>query len=236
MPDDPEKHTSCLKCGYWLTGLAEPRCPECGRAFDPLDPRTFRSGRLGGAVRFLSSPPGRVLNAAIVVVALLSCLSVSAPGGYFLVQLFALLGWFFVGLVWIARVAISVYLTRRHVPPDHRPARSRGYLVGPVVVLVVAGAITLRIPYWCTFWVSRPFMDALAARAMTNNDPLPQKWFIGLYPVERIERIPGGVQFFIAHAGFLSEEGFVYVQPPPRSVGPSWKRRPGGWFEFYKSF
>lgn len=25
----------CQKCGYNLTGLSEPRCPECGRPFDP---------------------------------------------------------------------------------------------------------------------------------------------------------------------------------------------------------
>ena len=25
----------CRECGYILIGLPEPRCPECGRAFDP---------------------------------------------------------------------------------------------------------------------------------------------------------------------------------------------------------
>ena len=25
----------CADCGYLLFGLTEPRCPECGRAFDP---------------------------------------------------------------------------------------------------------------------------------------------------------------------------------------------------------
>jgi uncharacterized paraquat-inducible protein A len=25
----------CLRCGYNLTGLSEPRCPECGTSFDP---------------------------------------------------------------------------------------------------------------------------------------------------------------------------------------------------------
>jgi hypothetical protein len=31
----------CLGCGYSLKGLTDPRCPECGREFDSLDPRTF---------------------------------------------------------------------------------------------------------------------------------------------------------------------------------------------------
>lgn len=31
----------CLTCGYDLRGLPEPRCPECGRGFDPNDAATF---------------------------------------------------------------------------------------------------------------------------------------------------------------------------------------------------
>ncbi len=31
----------CLGCEYDLRGLPEPRCPECGRAFDPQNPKTF---------------------------------------------------------------------------------------------------------------------------------------------------------------------------------------------------
>lgn len=27
----------CLHCGYSLTGLTEPRCPECGTTFDPRE-------------------------------------------------------------------------------------------------------------------------------------------------------------------------------------------------------
>lgn len=32
----------CRGCGYRLEELREPRCPECGAAFDPADPSTFR--------------------------------------------------------------------------------------------------------------------------------------------------------------------------------------------------
>jgi len=35
----------CRKCQYDLTQLAEERCPECGRPFDPTKPRTFQKGR-----------------------------------------------------------------------------------------------------------------------------------------------------------------------------------------------
>ncbi len=31
----------CLDCGYDLRHLTEPRCPECGRPFDPGDESTF---------------------------------------------------------------------------------------------------------------------------------------------------------------------------------------------------
>lgn len=32
----------CKACDYPLTNLAEHRCPECGRAFDLANPKTFR--------------------------------------------------------------------------------------------------------------------------------------------------------------------------------------------------
>lgn len=31
----------CLGCGYLLRGLEQPVCPECGRKFDPADPKSF---------------------------------------------------------------------------------------------------------------------------------------------------------------------------------------------------
>src|ERR1035441_3994288 len=34
-------HMFCRGCGYALIGLPGHRCPECGRDFDPANPRTF---------------------------------------------------------------------------------------------------------------------------------------------------------------------------------------------------
>jgi hypothetical protein len=36
----------CLTCHYDLRNLAEHRCPECGRGFDPSDRRTFYPTKL----------------------------------------------------------------------------------------------------------------------------------------------------------------------------------------------
>jgi hypothetical protein len=43
-----ERHKRCLGCGYILDGLPENRCPECGRAFDPSDLRTYLSKTYSG--------------------------------------------------------------------------------------------------------------------------------------------------------------------------------------------
>ncbi len=37
----------CLGCGYSLRGLIDPQCPECGKAFDPNDPKTWSPRPLG---------------------------------------------------------------------------------------------------------------------------------------------------------------------------------------------
>ena len=34
----------CLGCGYFLRNLPTQTCPECGRPFDPADPRTMSLG------------------------------------------------------------------------------------------------------------------------------------------------------------------------------------------------
>src|SRR2546430_1645580 len=46
----PQPIGLCLDCRYALRWLPTPRCPECGREFNPLDPATMNMGRELSAV------------------------------------------------------------------------------------------------------------------------------------------------------------------------------------------
>jgi hypothetical protein len=65
----------CLACGYILDHLPEPRCPECGRPFDPGDPTTFARGAPRG---WLSSVAHALLAALLIVVSGVAGLCVGA--------------------------------------------------------------------------------------------------------------------------------------------------------------
>src|SRR5258708_9755694 len=67
----------CIGCGYRLIHLTVNRCPECGRAFDPDDPRTMSLGRpLWRWQRWLLRPLGwRSIALALIGTAALVYLS-----------------------------------------------------------------------------------------------------------------------------------------------------------------
>jgi hypothetical protein len=76
----------CWECGYPLQGLPTPRCPECGRSFDPVDPTTMNTGQVVGPVtRWLMSPPGwamYLLLAGAVVVSVWACVVPTRVGAF----------------------------------------------------------------------------------------------------------------------------------------------------------
>jgi hypothetical protein len=84
MPTDARAETlnrigRCIDCNYPLQGLAEPRCPECGRGFDPANPKTMNLGRpIGPRARLLSRPTGRP-TVVVALLALVAMLAVTRP-------------------------------------------------------------------------------------------------------------------------------------------------------------
>ncbi len=68
MPDTNSKR--CLDCGYILDRLPRPRCPECGREFDPGEPWTYAPAEAPtGWPQFLTAIVG-----GIVFLGALTCL------------------------------------------------------------------------------------------------------------------------------------------------------------------
>src|SRR5690242_19490405 len=80
---DVRRISRCLGCDYPLRGLTEPRCPECGRAFDPRDITSVNVGRpLGAFGRLLVSPPGRWSYFVAYLPFLLLLWAAAYPGSY----------------------------------------------------------------------------------------------------------------------------------------------------------
>jgi hypothetical protein len=141
----------CWECGYPLKGLPTPRCPECGRAFDPADPATMNLGRhVGGFAGKLLRPPGWPLYTFTLLAALVSVwaaaspmpsgqiasmlnrvweysnatnwpLVLAKPGAIEVRYAYAVLAWSLVAAVWIAR-RIGRGVTVRRIAPGQRAA------------------------------------------------------------------------------------------------------------------
>jgi len=141
----------CWECGYSLRGLSTPRCPECGRAFDPSDPATMNLGRhVGGLAGRLLRPPGWAMYTLTAIAVLVSVWAAAFPapsgqigpmligvwkqsgrrgwvgvlGAYGAVEVryaYAVLAWGVVAAVWIARRLARGIVVRR-IAPGQRAA------------------------------------------------------------------------------------------------------------------
>lgn len=61
----------CLTCKYALCGLPESRCPECGREFQPEDPRSYWDGQATRPWREAARFAGRAATTPFVVISLM---------------------------------------------------------------------------------------------------------------------------------------------------------------------
>ncbi|MEM6551481.1 MAG: hypothetical protein AAF750_05070 [Planctomycetota bacterium] len=149
----------CKTCLYNLTGTpARPgsgihECPECGRAFDPLKPRTTLRKPLSRWTRFWLSPPWVLAVVSILLTAgSFVALTGWGPGASDSARGFVLLSflsWFFVGLpltvAWLIRVIVLIALRRK---TEHRQHHRFGVFGG----LAWATPLLAWLSFWGTFW------------------------------------------------------------------------------------
>lgn len=177
-----EKH--CLNCGYDLRGLPEPRCPECGRGFDPDDPRTYFIGRRPWWYR--PEPLPSLLNLACIMVTTLWLLTLTSNPhesesgaclflpvlilGFGIDYLLRLLSWFSSGLGPVS------------APGEPRTRRRRPWrLAVPALCGALAGiGLFTDWDSQARLALSRPALERAAA-AVRAGQSVETPGFIGLY-------------------------------------------------------
>ena len=167
----------CLDCNYPLINLPSPRCPECGRGFDPRDRATFNTGRpLNWLDRKLLAPIGPVTFAAAAIpCAAMLYVSLSSQIYYMGVHIVLLtLTCGAVAAVVSVRLALRTFIPPATVPRP-RDRRRVGAVVaatGITCVLVIA-QVPLRVAFLC----ARPQLDRLVAdvRAGRVTEPIPPR-------------------------------------------------------------
>jgi hypothetical protein len=190
----------CIACGYSLQGLpagaAGYRCPECGRAFNPANPKTFRNtpqGRLASwLVKPMEWPMVCVSLAAAIGVMSVSRwkLSAFAPSAvdlfYYLrpeairnrsslvtwrdyVFTLSMLGAIFVFCYWLVRSSARELIQwHTGIKEDDRPADiGRRRTVFVIAMLVTVGGAILGWPY-------RLAQHCVALRLAANKTQLPR--------------------------------------------------------------
>jgi hypothetical protein len=231
-----EQTRCCLGCGYSLRGLEEAICPECGRAFDPLNSATFiPTESCPRSVLGLLTP----VRWPVRLAATLSILLViaSAIVGRFVAGVLAL--WLVVYLIvavpclvrswfrWFAIRGFDLYPPLQRVD-DPVFWRAKKWLAGSLIVSVLlyhALQILLLLILLIEFpWLSHKVHWLYDKEGMLAN--YPRDMWVGPVPVHVDYVIPWGV--------FLDVDGvkvaYVPMHPPPGMVREFFSHFAGDWY------
>ena len=205
LPDD----ALCLTCNYALRGLTSPRCPECGRPFDPDQPLTFNQGRpLDRWSKLLLRPIGRWAPIALWSLAALGVLGPAwliPSRGAAICWLLLWIG--FLIICWLRSTLRAVVVRNRRQPAIclriDDPFRRRTRRVFAFTTLLVM----TRAPFLVAMLVSRPWLDSAAhytwAVLPGNVEPPQHPRLCGLIMVHRTYAGPNQVTFHFFGGGTI---------------------------------
>jgi hypothetical protein len=235
LPADAE----CLGCRYPLAGVAQPACPECGRAFNPDNRLTYGPRIMSSTVGWALRGPGWGTLGAAAGVAVASALAGSLP--------LLSVEWFMLGLlgglavmgVSAVRAVLAAGALVRE--PSCRPMFRRGWWRW--AALVALGLLSLGLvayqPVWRIRWlVSRPAMDALAAQARANG-PVTRAHWCGAIHVSLAQPDGNSVRVNFQGGGLLASTSLVHspnAPPPVPGGGHGPFTLSGGWYLVAEGF
>ena len=140
--------------------------------------------------------------------------AVSAPGWYFELTLAVVGAWILVLAGWVVSVGVRA-LRRRSLF-----VLEAADFVTPALVPLVWALVHFDVPLHARYRLSRGAMDAAAKTVVVRPKRATAIHRIGLWPTDRVERIPGGMRFTVSGAGFLDPGGFAYSpRSEPANVG-----------------
>ena len=224
MPTDPPAKR-CLHCSYILDGLPENRCPECGRPFDPHDPRTYQLGHRRPFLQRWANPPPlwNLLIVALLTGATLTDMSRQIDASPIMCCLAPLLVAVLAG-DYALRVAALITYRSREMPhgnaiPSRRPRR---WIVPAVCVLLVVSAEVTRWPLRARFHFSRPAFEQATRNIQNGTQSNLGAQRIGLYHVQAVEVWPDGRICFVTGDTIGDPAGFEYnpANPPGNRMFP----------------
>ncbi len=237
------RNSSCLDCGYTLTGLTDPRCPECGRAFDPADPDSYWHP---DRVRFRpvdwSSPPSLTANRVFAFFTFVILIGASEPVnfryGWVACILFPALPIMVpILIVWAGKM--HTCHTEGGAPdrPDDGHSRffSARWLTIPVCVALCLSTATARPwPMLLRFGISQSSFE----RALIDHNAgrfRGDRW-VGLYRVHHViveSGPPGGTRIgFVTGFSAFGPIGFEFDPQPGYPVGGTRQRVAPDWYTF----
>jgi hypothetical protein len=203
----------CLTCNYPLWGLPTPRCPECGRAFDPLDPSTMNMGReLTPLAKWALGPLRWPVNAASWLAIVYAIWMARLPGGQ-IAGSYSILILVLLGVFWLIWPLARVMIARNHGWPHSLLMRGQKQRVAVGLALLLASVgIYFELPLKAALYISRPAMDKLATNLLAADNPYADDQWLGVYHATRIKKIPGGgVRITCEESNRAYRSGFVYL-------------------------
>ena len=233
---DPRMMPRCLGCGYSLLGLTLHRCPECGKPFDPANPKTML---LPGAIGPIAYVLLRPVNKSIRILAWIATALLLLGYPYTVDSIIPWLGmlgalgeivWLALLLYWLARLLLAIPISLYHRRSLH--TLPKGWLKKwcfPIPVLFPATLLAFMcgIAVHLDFVLSKPMLDQAVHVTLTTGD---ESWLekVGHCCVQRTWY---GVRIY--RHDVMPCEGFAYAYPnPPASFCSTFHHLEGNWYYF----
>jgi hypothetical protein len=149
-------------------------------------------------------------------------------------------GWYVSMLLWAATALAWLALVVRTLWRS-RPLRVRAatpWLPAPLLLALAITLVAVDAPFQAPFRLSRGAMDATARRVIRDPAAGEHIHRIGLFEVWQVERVPGGMRFFIKDSGFVDFGGLAY-SPNGAPRGPDiagYEHLDGPWWVWWFDF